>query len=88
MTWGNLITGLLVEGLSRMAQPQATGGVESLLAELGWAIDERQGDAAVLHFESPEGTRKLSVRTGDDGFTVFATASFAAFRSVPSEVAQ
>lgn len=50
---------------SLLPQVQASGHIERLCQELGWSIDERNGEGGVLYFNDPEiGVRKVLVTVG------------------------
>jgi hypothetical protein len=50
---------------SLLPQAQASGHSERLCQELGWSIDERNGEGVVLYFNDPEiGVRKVLVTEG------------------------
>ncbi len=48
-----------------LPQAQASGHIERLCQELGWPIDERNGEGVVLYFNDPTlGVRKVLVTEG------------------------
>lgn len=48
-----------------LLQAQASGHIERLCQELGWSIDERNGEGVVLYFNDPAiGVRKVLVTEG------------------------
>lgn len=50
---------------SLLSQTQASGHIERLCQELGWSIDERNGEGVVLYFNDPTlGVRKVLVTEG------------------------
>jgi hypothetical protein len=62
--------------------------VERFCQELGWPVDERQGEALLLHFNDPVvGVRKIAitVRNRLMSFRVWSPASMSA-RQIPGEV--
>src|SRR5438046_564567 len=63
--------------------------IEGLCRQLHWAVDERQEDQILLHFNHPQlGTRKVVIFHGDADLVTFAVFSGAYLpaRSVPTEV--
>ena len=74
-----------------LPQGQSSKGpalVERLCRELGWPVDERQGDAILLHFNDPVvGVRKVAITCGDKlmSFRVWSVASMSA-RQIPGEI--
>lgn len=74
----------LVEGFVRGVNGH--GRIERLCSELGWGIDERNGDKITLDFNCPVvGTRPIFIRGGDEPLVLFAAYSLTIFdsRSVP-----
>jgi hypothetical protein len=50
---------------SLLPQAQAPGHIERLCQELGWSIDERNGERVILYFNDPTlGVRKVLVTEG------------------------
>jgi hypothetical protein len=77
----------------RAGQPQSQSATAPALAErfcqqLGWAVDERQGEVILLHFRDPVvGIRKVAITGGNMmmTFRVWSTATMSA-RQVPAEI--
>ena len=68
-----------IEGLvNGFVQAVGGGRIERLCSELGWSIDERDGDQITLRFKDKiTGTRDVMIGAGDDSlvlFMVFSTA--------------
>jgi hypothetical protein len=62
--------------------------VERFCRELGWPVDERQGDAILLHFDDPVvGVRKIAITCGGRlmSLRVWSAASMSA-RQIPGEI--
>ena len=54
------------------------GRIERLCRELGWAVDERDGNDILLHFSnSGGGIRKVRIAAGDEELVLFSAFSFA-----------
>jgi hypothetical protein len=54
------------------------GRIERLCRELGWSVDERDGNAILLHFRAPDGEmRKVRISGGDNSMVGFITHSHA-----------
>src|ERR1700722_6000008 len=80
----------MVKGFFGGAAPTNTNGrngstnvVERLCTELGWPVDERDGQIITLHFKDPiVGIRRVSITCGDTGkimmFNVFSLSSIPA----------
>lgn len=71
------------------SQDHERGRIERFCRELGWAVDEREGDVIRLHFkDSVAGTRKVFVTGGDSPVVLLAAYSFAILPAarVPAEV--
>jgi hypothetical protein len=81
-----------VDGL-RAAHPQnqvhrGPAPVERFCQELGWSIDEREGEVILLHFNDPVvGRRKVAITGGDRTMTfrVWSAATMTA-RQIPVEI--
>jgi hypothetical protein len=74
-----------VNGFARAA---TRGRIERLCSELGWEIDERDGDRISLNFKCPVvGTRSVNIAGGDDPLVLFAVYSLTIFdsRRVPDK---
>ncbi len=89
---GALLEGVLLtvaeNGLPKFGG-HAGGRIDRLCAELGWAVDERAGNAIRLHFRnSSGGVRVVSVCNGDDDLALFITSSNAIVQTVPAQVAE
>jgi hypothetical protein len=62
--------------------------VERLCQELGWSVDEREGEVILLHFRDPAvGVRKIAITGGDRmmTFRVWSAATMSA-RQLPGEI--
>ena len=86
--------GSVVDGIVSGAANQARSGngsqrgrIERLCRELGWSVDERDGDSIRLHFNSADGyVRKVRISGGDIvGFFAHSDAVFPV-RSVPPNI--
>jgi hypothetical protein len=88
--------GGFVEGIVSGAAKHARNGrssddgrIERLLHELGWSLDERDGNAIKLHFNSSDGdVRKVRISNGDKtivGFSAHSDAILTADR-VPADL--
>jgi hypothetical protein len=76
--------------LTQIPTNAATDRIEGFCRQLGWTIDERSGDAILLHYkDSIAGIRKLMVNCSDDGkvavFTSFSLLDITT-QNVPAEV--
>src|SRR6266851_5877532 len=62
--------------------------VERFCRELGWPVDERQGDAILLHFNDPVvGVRKITITCGDKLMSLRVwSASTMSARQIPAEI--
>jgi len=62
--------------------------VERFCRELGWPVDERQGDAILLHFNDPVGgVRKIAITCGDKLMSLRVwSASTMIARQIPGEI--
>jgi hypothetical protein len=61
---------------------------ERFCRELGWSVDEREGDVVLLHFNDPViGRRKVAITGGDTllTFRVWSAATMSA-RQIPGEI--
>ena len=68
---------------------QERGRIDRLCRELGWALDERDGDTIRLHFNDPvAGVRKVFISSGDSSLVRFSVFSYAILpeAKVPQEV--
>ncbi|HYT88177.1 MAG TPA: YbjN domain-containing protein [Gemmataceae bacterium] len=64
-----------------------SGRIERLCRELGWAVDERVGEAIRLHFKDTHGsTRLVSIGDGDGDLVLFIASSLVSFRDPPDEL--
>ena len=62
---------------------------EPLCGQLGWSVDERDGNVIRLHFRDPVcGVRKVIVRADDASRVQFVVASAASMRTVPNPVSE
>jgi hypothetical protein len=81
-----------VDGLrSGLPQGQSSRGpalVERFCQELGWPVDERQGDTILLHFNDPVvGVRKVAISCGDKLMSLRVwSASTMSARQIPGEI--
>jgi hypothetical protein len=65
------------------------GRIERLCHELGWSVDERDGNAIRLHFNGPDGERrKVRISSGDKSIVGFYAHSDAVLpvHSVPPDL--
>jgi hypothetical protein len=77
----------------RAGRPQSQCSIGPALAErfcqeIGWSVDERRGDAILLHFNDPVvGVRKVAITGGDKlmSLRVWSAASMSA-RQIPGEI--
>jgi hypothetical protein len=68
--------------------PKGPAPVERFCQELGWSIDEREGEVILLHFNDPViGRRKVAITGGDRTMTlrVWSAATMIA-RQLPGEI--
>jgi hypothetical protein len=75
-------------GYPQNQSPNAPALAERFCRELGWAVDEREGDAILLHFKDPLiGVRKVAITGGDKlmAFRVWSAATMSA-RQIPAEI--
>lgn len=66
------------------------GRIERYCRELGWSVDEREGNMIKLHFKDEMiGIRKVVIHGGDNAFVGFVVVSHAILpkENVPPEVA-
>lgn len=89
---GDLINGFTDGFFGTLANGTPSGHaglIPRLCHEVGWSIDEQDGDTTRLHFRDPlVGVRKLRIFAGEGPLVSFYVNSFAALpaRSLPEEV--
>jgi Putative bacterial sensory transduction regulator len=79
--FGGVVDGL-VNGAANMRAAPSNGSasdhrrIERLCRELGWPVDEREGNVIRLHFNSSDGeVRKVRITGGDKSLVSFFVAS-------------
>jgi hypothetical protein len=68
--------------------PKGPAPIERFCQELGWSVDEREGEVILLHFNDPVVGRRKVVITGSDmtmTFRVWSTATISA-RELPAGI--
>jgi Putative bacterial sensory transduction regulator len=88
-------SGFMEEAAHRLVASVGTNGRSSgriarLCAEIGWDVDEQEGETIRLHFKDPlVGRRKVSIRNGDGALVGFLVMSHAINKAtdVPDQVA-
>jgi hypothetical protein len=87
--FAELTTGI-IEGIrGGLSEERERGRIERLCRELGWSVDEQDGQKIALHFKDPlAGIRKVYISHGDEELVLLAVYSFAILpaSSVPPEV--
>jgi hypothetical protein len=94
--WRDIFEGFTEGVLTAAAYQQAYGNgacdrgrIDRVCRELGWSVDEREGNVIQLHFNDPiYGIRKVRIADGDDCLVTFSTYSFAVIPAgnIPIEV--
>lgn len=93
--WGEFVDGIVNGGVNhREAAPAGGragghGRIERLCRELGWAVDEREGNVIRLHLSSADGEmRKVRITRGDESLVGFFVPSEAVLpaRRVPPKL--
>ena len=75
---------------SRGSSGEEPGRIDRLCRELGWSIDEREGETVKLFFKDPlVGRRIVMIHSGDDVLVLFVVYShaFVPAEKVPNSVA-
>ncbi len=84
------LTNGFVEGIrGSVSGDQERGRIERLCRELGWSVDERDGQKIALHFKDPlAGIRKVYLSHGDEPLVMLVVYSFAILPAnrLPEEV--
>ena len=84
------VTNGIVEGLrGSVSEDRERGRIDRLCRELGWSVDERDGQKIMLHFkDSLTGIRKVFISGGDEPLVLLAVYSFAILpaNNVPEQV--